>query len=161
MKRSLEKAHRCSRVTQPGSLFPCWLSVVEAPLLPISTPALILTMLSHLITQVLTPLFKLAYPPLPSPAPSKTPPSTSHAKIYDLPSDTPTPQQQHAKPMLADLLLRVFALALGRPMTDVGKLVRDGGIVRGVLRMAIGLGWDTEFEEHGKVEDVVLSVLDS
>lgn len=63
--------------------------------------------------------------------------------------------------MLADLLLRVFALALGRPMTDVGKLVRDGGIVRGVLRMAIGLGWDTEFEEHGKVEDVVLSVLDS
>ena len=135
------------------------------PVLPVTAPPLILTLLSHTITHVLQPLFVRAYPP---PPPPPTPPTASSFASSSrfteiLPDEKPTESElasrARAKDELELALARVLTLAVIRPVTDVGKLVRDGGVVRSVLKMAVAVGWDQEARED--LKRLVWRVLDS
>ena len=134
-------------------------------MLPVTAPPLILTLLSHTITHVLQPLFARAFPPPPAPTPPPTPSSFASSSRFTeiLPEVTPTASQvaarERAKEELELALARVLTLAVIRPVTDVGRLVRDGGVVRSVLKMAVAVGWDEP--KRDDLQRLVHRVLDS
>ncbi|CDZ96162.1 Domain of unknown function DUF2435 [Phaffia rhodozyma] len=144
--------------------------LAKPPLLPVSTPAMVLTMLSHTMTQVLSPLFRTAYPHDTMPSvgsgtetlerSSKTSSSSNSPSLLSS-SDLPSIRQQ-AGHQLTQLLIRLFYLALSKPPTDIGKLIRDGGIVRGILKMAVSLGWDhSHLIDSNELKGLVIKALDS
>ncbi|KAL7415364.1 hypothetical protein BDY24DRAFT_413505 [Mrakia frigida] len=142
-----------------------------APVLPVSAPPLILTLLSHTITHVLQPLFLQSFPPPPksAPPPSRSSSTASSSRFTEiLPEVSLTPleleSRKESKNSLEITLARVLNLAVVRPVTEVGKLVRDGGVVRSVIKMAVAIGWEEAAEAEEKRDDLqklVLRVLDS
>jgi hypothetical protein len=135
------------------------------PVLPVTAPPLILTLLSHTITHVLQPLFVRAFPPSLTPPPPTGPSSFASTSRFTeiLPEVELTAAELDARERVKEelelTLARVLNLAVTRPLTDVGKLVRDGGVVRSVLKMAVALGWDTKPKED--LQRLVQRVLDS
>lgn len=159
-----------SLLTRSFGILSC-LIFTAAPVLPVSAPPLILTLLSHTITHVLQPLFLQSSPPPPksAPPPSRSSSTASSSRFTEiLPEVSLTPleleSRKESKNSLEITLARVLNLAVVRPVTEVGKLVRDGGVVRSVIKMAVALGWEEAAEAEEKRDDLqklVLRVLDS
>jgi hypothetical protein len=139
----------------------------DPPVLPLSAPQLILILLSHSITHVFRPLYLAAFPSSNSPVPPL--PSSSTSRFTELPPDLPPPSSEdkdrieRAKETVGLALADVLRLGIDRPVTDVGRLVRDGGVVGSLLKMAVALGWDkgTELEAGQTLRTLVKDLLNS
>lgn len=94
-------------------------------------------------------------------------PSSSTSRFTELPAD-PVPPTAHeleartlARTTLSQTLQGILVLGQGTPLTDVGRLVRDGGVFASVLRMAVAVGWDDTSSEDDPVQKPVMELLES
>lgn len=121
-----------------------------------------MTLFSHALSHVVQPLFQLVYPATRAAAgpPPPSPTSSASSRFTELPPDDSTGTSASRPSVEATLLLassldRILLLAVVRPITDVGKLVRDGGVLRSVLRMAVAVGWEERQGEAASLEGEV------
>lgn len=135
------------------------------PAYPVSTAPLLMLLLARATGQYLQPLFVGCAPAVSA---VKLAPTKATQRFTELPdededtardSSSAAPQALSARSELVDAVHQVLALASRQPFTLVTQLVRDVGVMRPVLKIAVSLGWQSDREDQ-TLQTTVVSLLD-